>query len=66
MSRLIFQRLLYNIQHALQDFVKMISQELSASPDFALPEHFWRIAREEDAGNGKFFSRIERVLWQDM
>jgi hypothetical protein len=44
----------------------MISAELSTSVDFNLPEHYFRIFRQEDGNNGKFFSHIERVSWDDI
>ncbi len=56
----------------------MMSTELSGTSDFSLPEFYFRISREEadngggggggrgGAGSGKFFSRIDRIRWEDM
>lgn len=59
-----------------EEFVRLISSELAASAaDFALPEYFFRVTREEDEGEGgargkkgggKFFSRIERERWENL
>jgi hypothetical protein len=44
-----------------------MSSELAANPEFALPEHYFRVSREAlDEGAGKFFSRIERISWDEM
>ena len=51
--------------------------ELAASADFAMPEFYFRVSREEAegvgggrgggrGGGGKFFSRIERIRWEDL
>jgi hypothetical protein len=49
--------------------------ELSAVSDFSLPEFYFRVSREEDENqpntqvgtlNGRFFSRIDRIRWDDM
>ena len=50
-----------------EDFVKLMSMELSANSNFSLPEYYFRVSREEDEdGNGRYFSHIERILWSDM
>ena len=47
--------------------MRLLSNELSMLTDFALPEYYFRVFREEDeAGSGRFFSRIERIDWADM
>jgi hypothetical protein len=51
----------------VQDFVRLMSSELAANPEFALPEHYFRVSREvADERAGKFFSRIERISWDEM
>jgi DNA repair protein RAD50 len=49
-----------------EDFVRLISTELSSSAEFAMPSFYFRISREEDGGTGKFFSKIDRMKWEDM
>ncbi len=44
----------------------MMSDELSASSEFNLPEYYFRVYRKEEGDSGKFFSHIERVSWDDM
>ena len=44
----------------------MMGNELSSSADFNLPEHYFRVYRQEEGNTGKFFSHIERVPWEDM
>jgi hypothetical protein len=50
----------------MQDFVKLMGNELSSSADFNLPEYYFRVFRQEEGNSGKFFSHIERVPWEDM
>jgi hypothetical protein len=50
----------------LQEFVKLMGNELSSSADFNLPEFYFRVYRQEEGNSGKFFSHIERVPWEDM
>jgi len=50
-----------------EDFVKIMSQELSQHTEFSLPEYYFRVSREEsEEGSGKFFSHIERLTWQNL
>jgi len=50
-----------------EEFVKLMNTELAANTDFSLPEYYFKISREEDEeGKGKYFSKIERILWADM
>jgi DNA repair protein RAD50 len=51
-----------------EDFVRIMSTELALSPDFSLPEYYFRVCRREDQDKyqGKFFSHIERIRWEDM
>jgi hypothetical protein len=55
----------------------MMSTELAGISDFSMPEYYFRIRREEqseaEGGNRairnagpKFFSKIDRVLWEDL
>jgi hypothetical protein len=43
-----------------------MSDELSSSSDFPMPEYYFRVFRREEQKSGKFFSHIERVPWEDM
>jgi len=50
-----------------EDFVKLMSNELAANAEFSLPEYYFRVSREEsEDGQGKFFSHIERLTWQNL
>jgi DNA repair protein RAD50 len=50
-----------------EDFVRLMKNELSASPDFAMPESYFRVYREADSElTNKFFSKIERISWDAM
>jgi len=49
-----------------EEFVRLMSTELSASSDFSLPEYYFRVYRQEQGSTGKFFSRIERVPWDEI
>ncbi len=44
----------------------MMSDELSGSADFNMPEYYFRVFRQEEGNTGKFFSHIERIPWEDM
>ena len=47
----------------------MLGTELSGISDFSLPEFYFRVSREEAVGHigqGKYFSRIDRIQWDDM
>jgi len=49
------------------EFVKLMNTELAAHSDFSMPEYYFKISREEDEeGTGKYFSKIERLMWSDM
>lgn len=57
-----------------EDFVRMISEQLATVADFRLPEYYFRICRQQmegeegggEGGDGKFFSHIEKIPWDDM
>lgn len=50
-----------------EDFVRLMKNELSASPDFSMPENYFRVYREaDDEMANKFFSKIERISWESM
>ena len=50
-----------------EEFVRLMSTELAAAGQLGgLPEHYFRISREEAPEHGKFFSRIERVSWDEL
>lgn len=40
--------------------------ELSTMTDFAPPESYFRISRQEEGMSGKFFSHIEKIPWDDL
>ena len=44
-----------------------MNQEMSAVTNFTLPEYYFRVRRIEDpVHKNKYFSSIERLLWQDL
>ena len=51
-----------------EEFVRLVSTELAAGG--GLPEFYFRISREEeeegDQNRGRFFSKIERVAWEEL
>lgn len=49
-----------------EEFVKIMNTELSLNYEFGKPEYFFRISREEADTSGKFFSKIERVQWDEL
>jgi len=50
-----------------EDFVKLMSAELSANQEFSMPEWYFRVSREESEDHaGKHFSHIERIPWQNL
>lgn len=50
-----------------EEFVKLMSTELAANQEFALPEYYFRVSREEsDESPGKYFSHIQRIVWQNL
>jgi DNA repair protein RAD50 len=49
-----------------EDFVNVMRDEMSALANYAAPEFYFRISRQEDPSNQKYFSRIERIPWEDM
>lgn len=45
----------------------MMNTELTAMSNFSLPEYYFRVSRQEDEVHvGKYFSKIERILWTDL
>lgn len=48
-----------------QEFVQTMRTELGTQGGFSMPEFYWRISREE-MSRGKFYSRIDRLDWDDM
>ncbi|CAM9695145.1 unnamed protein product [Ascophyllum nodosum] len=48
-----------------EDFVQTMRTELGTQGGFSMPEFYWRISREE-MKRGKFYSRIDRLDWEDM
>ena len=47
------------------DFVGMMKNELSTLTGFSMPEKYFQVKREE-AADGKFYSKIDAVDWDDM
>ena len=43
-----------------------MNNELSGTSAISLPEFYVRVSREEEGESGRFFSRIDRVRWEDM
>jgi DNA repair protein RAD50 len=50
----------------LQDFVRLMNNELSTGAEIRKPEYYFRISRQEEGTTGKFFSQIERIPWDEM
>ncbi len=55
----------------VRSFVRMMKNELALSKEVNLPSYYFRVYREEagagtGGGNGKFFSNIDRIPWEDM
>lgn len=44
----------------------MMKSELSAISNFSMPEFYFRISRQEEGNTGKYFSHIDRCLWNDL
>jgi DNA repair protein RAD50 len=49
-----------------EDFVRLMKTELAGLSDFSMPDFYFRVAREQEQSSEKFFSRIERIRWEDM
>jgi len=50
-----------------EEFVRAMKEQLSQNSEFSTPEFYFRVSREEDdEGDGKYFSKIERISWDDM
>ena len=49
-----------------QDFVQLMRTELSSLSSFSLPEYYFRVSRQEEGNTGKYFSKIDRIPWEDM
>lgn len=48
-----------------EDFVSMMKQELSTQTGFNMPERYYQVSREEGL-DGKFYSKIGAVDWDDL
>jgi len=48
-----------------EDFVSMMKQELSAQTGFPMPERYYQVSREE-GNDGRFYSKISAVDWDDL
>ena len=49
-----------------EDFVRLISNELSSQTNVSMPEYYFRVSRQEEGKSGKFFSKIDRIPWEEM
>ena len=49
-----------------EDFVAMMKTELATHTGFAMPEKYFHVRREEDATDGKFYSKIDAVDWDEL
>mmetsp|Transcript_16487 Transcript_16487/g.39219 ORF Transcript_16487/g.39219 Transcript_16487/m.39219 type:complete len:1428 (+) Transcript_16487:133-4416(+) len=49
-----------------EDFVSMMKNELSAHTGFNMPERYFQVQREECASDGKFYSKINAVDWDEI
>jgi len=48
-----------------EEFVSMMKQELSSQTGFNMPERYYQVSREE-GHDGRFYSRINAVDWDDL
>mmetsp|Transcript_25668 Transcript_25668/g.55209 ORF Transcript_25668/g.55209 Transcript_25668/m.55209 type:complete len:92 (+) Transcript_25668:98-373(+) len=48
-----------------EDFVSMMKQELSSQTGFTMPERYYQVSREE-SNDGRFYSKISAVDWDDL
>eukprot|EP00581_Thalassiosira_minuscula_P014753 CAMPEP_0183721268 /NCGR_PEP_ID=MMETSP0737-20130205/13594_1 /TAXON_ID=385413 /ORGANISM="Thalassiosira miniscula, Strain CCMP1093" /LENGTH=1404 /DNA_ID=CAMNT_0025951247 /DNA_START=143 /DNA_END=4357 /DNA_ORIENTATION=+ len=48
-----------------EDFVSMMKQELSSQTGFNMPERYYQVSREE-GHDGRFYSKISAVDWDDL
>mmetsp|Transcript_20519 Transcript_20519/g.49341 ORF Transcript_20519/g.49341 Transcript_20519/m.49341 type:complete len:1398 (+) Transcript_20519:99-4292(+) len=48
-----------------EDFVSMMKQELSSQTGFNMPERYYQVSREE-GHDGRFYSKIGAVDWDDL
>lgn len=48
-----------------EDFVSMMKQELSSQTGFNMPERYYQVSREE-SNDGRFYSKISAVDWDDL
>ena len=49
-----------------EDFVSMMKNELSAHTGFNMPERYFQVQREESASDGKFYSKINAIDWDEI
>jgi len=49
-----------------EDFVSMMKNELSAHTGFNMPERYFQVQREECASDGKFYSKINAIDWDEI
>ena len=50
-----------------EEFVRVLKTELDNFNSFVPPEHYFRVSREEsDRTVGNFFSKIERIQWEEL
>ena len=48
-----------------EDFVAMMKTELSSQTGFAMPEKYFQVRREEGT-DGKFYSKIDAIDWDEL
>jgi DNA repair protein RAD50 len=48
-----------------EDFVAMMKTELSSQTGFNMPEKYFQVRREEGT-DGKFYSKIDAVDWDEL
>ena len=50
-----------------EEFVRVLKTELDNFNSFVPPEHYFRVSREEsERTEGNFFSKIERIQWEEL
>ncbi len=43
-----------------------MNNELSALKDFSMPEFYFRISRQDEKNDWRYFSKIDRIPWNDL
>lgn len=49
-----------------EEFVAMMKTELSSMTGFSMPEKYFQVCREENHRDGKFYSKINAIDWDEL